>query len=782
MKIGKWKLNLKTKLALINSIIIVSVIAAVLFLAISTASSTVSNIGESVKKEIEKNLEEKLKKSVQISQNIIKSKAEEVKRDGEVMAHSDAAISLLMKDAVERTSVMEDEETGELIKKYTKVDLDKKSSDLYFLKVANTMQKNAYFGRDALQSIEIVDRNGNIRAKNSRVEKEFQEKNNSEKIKSVLKSESDLIDIISGETGIVIKTYSISYDYFQSANKGIIIVTLPLNIIFANDMKNITDTEIIFYSKNKFLTGTFFKINKNETLKLENEDKIFERVVKGEEIVLKDKEIYFGEVNGKSIKERYKFAFAPIKNYRDDIVGMIAVATSTKDIEKAVKEYEKNRVELVEKLINSIIKVSVVLLLFGMILIYRYAKTLTKPLIKILEIVKKVSKGDLTAKVEIVQQDEIGELGKGINDMIEGLKQIDKMKDEFLANTSHELRTPLNGIIGLSESILDAVHCTMGEKEREYLGMIISSGRRLSKLIDDILDFSRLKEKEILLKNKTLNLKKLADIVVAINTPIAVRKEVKIDNLIAEDFPYILGDENRIEQILNNLIGNAIKFTEKGNIKIKSQISSDMKYSVVTVEDSGIGIPEEKFKIIFDSFEQVDGSTSREYGGTGLGLAITKKIVELHKGKIWVESEIGKGSKFYFTLPLSTGKKEENEDRVSKEMFNKNYNECEIDKITDKSILKESYSKHGKKILNKILIADDEFVNIEVLKNMITNEENQIDTAINGEEAIAKIRAGAANGIFYDLLILDVMMPKKTGYEVCKELRKEFTPVAMSLS
>ena len=147
-----------------------------------------------------------------------------------------------------------------------------------------------------------------------------------------------------------------------------------------------------------------------------------------------------------------------------------------------------------------------------------------------MEILKKVSKGDLTAKVEVKQSDEIGELGNGINEMIDGLKHIDKMKDEFLANTSHELRTPLNGIIGLSESILEAVNCKMGEKEREYLGMIISSGRRLSKLVDDILDFARLREKEIIIKNKTLNLKKIVDIVAGITMPVAIRKNVKIQN------------------------------------------------------------------------------------------------------------------------------------------------------------------------------------------------------------------------------------------------------------
>ena len=281
-----------------------------------------------------------------------------------------------------------------------------------------------------------------------------------------------------------------------------------MNIIFANNMKNITDTEIVFYTKQNFLTGTFFRVNNSEMVKLQNEEEVFNKILKGEKIIIRDKEINFGEINGKSIKEKYKFAFAPIKNYKDEIIGMIAVAATTKDIEKAMVNSEEKRVEIIRKLIFDFIAVSVIVLIIGMIFIYLYARNMTKPLLKILEILKKVSKGDLTAKVEVKQSDEIGELGNGINEMIDGLKHIDKMKDEFLANTSHELRTPLNGIIGLSESILEAVNCKMGEKEREYLGMIISSGRRLSKLVDDILDFARLKEKDMVLNKKSLNLKK----------------------------------------------------------------------------------------------------------------------------------------------------------------------------------------------------------------------------------------------------------------------------------
>ena len=273
------RLNLKMKLSLINSIIIIMVIISVLLLSIAIANSTVSIMGNKITKEIEQNLEEKLKKSVQISLNVINDKAENVKRDGELMAHSDMVGALLMEEAVEKTAIMKDSSSGELIKKYTKVEIDKKSSDLYFLKVVNSLQQNIYFGRDALQSIEIVDKNGDIRAENSRLQEEFKEKNKSEKIKNTLESESDMIDIVSGKGGIAIKTYSVSKKYMRSKNKGLIILTLPMNIIFANNMKNITDTEIVFYTKQNFLTGTFFRVNNSEMVKLQNEEEVFNKIL-----------------------------------------------------------------------------------------------------------------------------------------------------------------------------------------------------------------------------------------------------------------------------------------------------------------------------------------------------------------------------------------------------------------------------------------------------------------------------------------------------------------------
>jgi signal transduction histidine kinase len=202
---------------------------------------------------------------------------------------------------------------------------------------------------------------------------------------------------------------------------------------------------------------------------------------------------------------------------------------------------------------------------------------------------------------------------------IENLKKIDKMKDEFLANTSHELRTPLNGIIGISESLVDGIAGRLSDRANENLDIIISSAKRLANLVNDILDFSKLKNKDLNLNLKSVDIKSIVDIVFTImNT--SKRKELEFKNLIDLESPFVMADEDRLHQIMNNLIGNAVKFTEKGYVSVNVIKNNDLMS--IIVEDTGIGIPEDKLSDIFKPFEQVDSSTSRNYGGTGIGLTI----------------------------------------------------------------------------------------------------------------------------------------------------------------
>ncbi|MDM8567086.1 cache domain-containing protein, partial [Candidatus Halobeggiatoa sp. HSG11] len=337
------------------------------------------------------------------------------------------------------------------------------------------------------------------------------------------------------------------------------------------------------------------------------------------------------------------------------------------------------------------------------------------------------------------------------------LLQMDKLKDEFLANTSHELRTPLNGIIGIAESLRDGVAGELPKIAKTNLTMIISSGKRLSNLVNDILDFFKLKNKGLKLQSKPISLREIVEILLFLNRSLIGKKSLELVNSVTDDIPAVYADENRLQQILYNLIGNAIKFTDAGKIEISARLQSD-KWLEIIVADTGIGIQEEKFTKIFQSFEQADGSTAREYGGTGLGLAVTEKLVELHGGKIWLESQVGVGSQFIFTLPIteSVAVPLESHDQITKIVEEPVNIVAPIQADDD---------------LFTILIVDDEPVNIQVLSNHLSLHNYNIIQASCGQEACALIE----DGIRPDLILLDVMMPRMTGYEVAQEIRKQFS-------
>ena len=212
----------------------------------------------------------------------------------------------------------------------------------------------------------------------------------------------------------------------------------------------------------------------------------------------------------------------------------------------------------------------------------------------------------------------------------ERLRQLDRLKDEFLANTSHELRTPLNGIIGLAESLMDGIAGKLPPGADENLSLIVSSGKRLASLVNDLLDFSRLKNKNLELQSRPVDLRASTEVVFTLCAPLAVTRHLDLVNEVPGDIPPVLADENRLQQILYNLIGNAIKFTEQGSVRVQAREKEEMLE--IRVVDTGIGIPAERLYEIFEPFKQVDGSMSKEHGGTGLGLAVSRQLVDLHGG------------------------------------------------------------------------------------------------------------------------------------------------------
>ena len=343
------------------------------------------------------------------------------------------------------------------------------------------------------------------------------------------------------------------------------------------------------------------------------------------------------------------------------------------------------------------------------------------------------------------------------------LKRLDGLKDEFLANTSHELRTPLNSIIGISESLIDGATGKLTSQTSANLTMIANSGRRLFNLVSDILDFSQILNDRLSLRLRSTGIWEIVEVVIVLCRPLVENKDLQLVNAIAHNTPAIKADEDRLQQILYNLIGNAIKFTERGKVEIAAyQLEIDQL--VVTVSDTGIGIPEDKLDLVFESFAQAKGFTAREYGGVGLGLSVTKKLIEFHGGTIWLESREGKGSKFSFTMPLAR-----DSDRAIKNISPIKEHIVPVSLVEQPSIpVKLSSETDGE--TTRVLIVDDDPANLQVLINNLSLANYDVIQASSGMEALNLLDRGAAP----DIILLDVMMPKMTGYEVAEKLREKY--------
>ncbi len=349
------------------------------------------------------------------------------------------------------------------------------------------------------------------------------------------------------------------------------------------------------------------------------------------------------------------------------------------------------------------------------------------------------------------------------------LRKLDQLKDSFLANTSHELRTPLNGIIGLAEALAAGAFGKLNPEVTYNLNMIAISGKRLSALINDILDFSKLSEDRLILKMKPVDLYTLVHGVFALLRTLADNRHIHLINKIPPDLPRVEADENRLQQVFINLIGNAIKYTDAGYVRVTARLAD--RQVCIEVEDTGTGIPEAEQEQIFSAFTQVESTDNREYGGTGLGLAITRQLIHLHGGKLRVKSQTGQGSVFSFNLKIaSTGPQHL-------------HNSPEA--VTAKSLSRFRQSPAGDALPIPsstdelelaptpgareycILIVDDDPVNRMVLSSILALHNYQTLEANSGMEAIQLIE----QEVRIDLIILDVMMPRMSGFETCMRIR-----------
>lgn len=365
-----------------------------------------------------------------------------------------------------------------------------------------------------------------------------------------------------------------------------------------------------------------------------------------------------------------------------------------------------------------------------------------------------------------------------LNQKNEELQRLDKLKDQFLANTSHELRTPLTGVIGILEPTLVKNNTApMPEALRKSIEIAIASARRLSSLVNDLLDFSKARQNQVQLYPTPVSVHSTTELVCAMLQPSLGGRPIELVNTVPDNLTAVLADPNRLQQILFNLLGNSIKFTESGHIQVFAE--QEDSHVRIHIKDTGIGIPPEAIERIFVPFEQADASTARKFGGVGLGLAITKSLVEAHGGTITVQSTLGQGTTFSFTLPAS-------DQLVAGHAFAAPLNPMVKDRVAAHeaqiAALPTTINSNASNTLVsddlnnedgalRILVVDDEPVNRQVLHAQLTSIGHTFFEASDGFAALKFVQDNGPP----DMLLLDIMMPGMSGYEVLDALRKDYS-------
>lgn len=350
--------------------------------------------------------------------------------------------------------------------------------------------------------------------------------------------------------------------------------------------------------------------------------------------------------------------------------------------------------------------------------------------------------------------------------LAERLQAADKLKDEFLVQTSHELRNPLHGILNMAQTVLDSGERAEEEANRERLKLLVSVGRRMSFLLNDLIDLTRLRENRIRLNPAPLRLQAEAAGVLDMVRFMTDGKPIRLENWIPDSLPPVLADENRLVQIMFNLLHNAVKFTNEGRVAVEAEAAGGRV--VVRISDTGIGMDGVTVSRIFQPYEQGAAQAETNAAGFGLGLAITKRLVELHGGELTVSSAPNAGSVFRFTLPVA--EPGEAGPAANAAAANRPIEDVEVITFVETVAASVPEEAHVRDDRPRILAVDDDPVNLRVLTNALAPDQYEIVTATSGSEALSLLNSGA-----WDLLVADVMMPEMSGYEVARTVRSLFS-------